>query len=73
MVAGTSRLFWDIPNLKSHRVPIPSIMNAKKFSNRCWILKAQGNTKSNHEVLGLWEGSFRLGDVIIVFDVIGCL
>ena len=73
MVAVTSRLFLDIPNLKSQRVPIPSIMNAEKFSNRCWFLKAQGKTKSNYDVLGLWEGSFRLGDVIIVFDVIGCL
>ena len=50
-----------------------SIMRAKKFSNRCLILKAEGKTKTNHEVLGLWLRSFRLGDVIIVFDVIGCL
>ena len=73
MVAVTSRLFWDIQNLKSHRVPIPSIMSAKKFLNRCLFLKAQGKTKSNHEVLGLWKRSIRLGDVIIVFGVIGFL
>ena len=50
--------------LKSHRVPIPSIMNEKKFSNRCLFLKAKGKTKSNHEVLGLWQRSLRLHDVI---------
>ena len=43
----------------------------KKFSNRCLFLKAKGKTKSNHEVLGI--SPFRLADVIIVFDVIGCL
>ena len=48
-------------------------MSAKKFSNRCLFLKAEGKTKTNHEVLGLWQRSFRLRDVIIVFDVIGCL
>ena len=29
-----------------------SIMNEKKFLNRCLFLKAKGKTKSNHEVLG---------------------
>ena len=48
-------------------------MSAKKFSDRYLFLNAQGKTKSNPEVLGLWERPFRLGDVIIVFDVIGCL
>ena len=43
---------------------IPSIMNEKKFSNRCFFLKAKGKTKSNHEVLGLWQRSLRLHDVI---------
>ena len=47
-------------------------MNEKKFSNRCLFLKAKGNTKSNHEVLGLWHRSLRLHDVID-FDVIGRL
>ena len=41
----------------------------KKFSNRCLFLKAKGTTKSNREVLGLWQRSLRLHDVII-FDVI---
>ena len=52
------------PNLKSHRVSIPSIMSAKKCSDRCLFSKAKGKTKSNHEVLGLCERSFRLSDVI---------
>ena len=47
-------------------------MNEKKFSNRCLFLKAKGKTKSNHEVLGLWQRSLRLHDVI-EFDVIGLL
>ena len=49
-----------------------SIMNEKKFLNRCLFLKAKGKTKSNHEVLGLWQHSLRLHDVIN-FDVIGHL
>ena len=57
---------------KSHRVPIPSKMNVKKFLNRCLFLKAKGKTKSNHEVLDLWQSSLRLHDVID-FDVIGHL
>ena len=44
-------------------------MSTKKFSNRCLFLKAQGKTKSNHEVLDFWQRSFHQGDVIIVFDV----
>ena len=44
----------------------------KKFSNRCSFSKANGKTKSNHEVLGLWQRSFRQDDVI-TFDVIGRL
>ena len=36
----------------------------KKFSNRYLVLKAKGKTKSNHEVLGLWQRSLRLHDVI---------
>ena len=36
----------------------------KKFSNRCLFLKAKGKTKSNHVVLGLWQRSLRLYDVI---------
>ena len=39
-------------------------MNEKKFSNRCLKLKAKGKTKSNHEVLGLWQRSLRVHDVI---------
>ena len=39
-------------------------MNEKKFSNRCLFLKAKGKTKTNHEVLGLWQRSLRLHDVI---------
>ena len=39
-------------------------MNEKIFSNRCLFLKAKGKTKSNHEVLGLWQRSLRLHDVI---------
>ena len=50
--------------IKSHSVPIPSIINEKKFSNRCSFSKEKGKTKSNHEVLGLWQRSFRLHDVI---------
>ena len=40
-------------------------MNEKKFSNRCLFLKAKGKTKSNHEVLGLWQRSLRLHGVIL--------
>ena len=36
----------------------------KKFSNRCLFLKAKGKTKSNHEILGLWQRSLRLHDAI---------
>ena len=36
-------------NSNSDRVPIPSIMNEKKFSNRCLFLKAKGKTKSNYK------------------------
>ena len=36
------------------------------------FLKAKGKTKSNHEVLGLWQRSLLLHDVID-FDVIGRL
>ena len=36
----------------------------KKFSNRCLFLTAEGKTKSNYEVLGLWQRSLRLHDVI---------
>ena len=43
---------------KKVRVPIPSIMDEKKFS------KAKVKTKSNHEFLGLWQRSYRLHDVI---------
>ena len=39
-------------------------MNEKKFSNRCLFSKAKGKTKSNQEVLGLWQRSLRLHDVI---------
>ena len=53
-----------VANLKSHRVPIPSIMNEKKFSNQYMFLKAKGKTKSNHEVLGLWQRSLRPHDII---------
>ena len=49
---------------KKSQSPIPSIMNEKMFSNRCLFLKAEGKTKSNHEVLGLWQRSLRLHDVI---------
>ena len=44
-------------------------MNEKEFSNRCSFSKARGEAKSNHEVLGLWQRSLRLHDVID-FDVI---
>ena len=40
------------------------IMNEKKFSNQCLLVKAKGKTKSNHEVLGLWQRSLRLHGVI---------
>ena len=43
-------------------------MNEKKFTNCCLVLKAKGKTKSNHEVLGLWQRSLRLHDVIIFFN-----
>ena len=43
---------------------MPSIMNEKRFSNRCLFLKAKGMTKSNPEVLGLWQRPLRLHDVI---------
>ena len=36
----------------------------KKVSNRCLFLKAKGKTILNHEVLGLWQRSLRLHDVI---------
>ena len=36
----------------------------KKFSNRCLFLKDNGKTKANHDVLGLWQRSLRLRDVI---------
>ena len=36
----------------------------KRFLNRCLFLKAKGETKSNHEVLDLWQRSLRLHDVI---------
>ena len=39
-------------------------MNRKKFLKPCLFLKANGKTKSNHEVLGLWQCSLRLHDVI---------
>ena len=39
-------------------------MNENKFSNRCLFLKAKGKTKSNHEVLSLWQRSLRLHDVM---------
>ena len=41
-----------------------SIMNEKKFSNQLMFLKAKEKTQSNHEVLGLWQRSLRLHDVI---------
>ena len=44
----------------------------KRFLDRCLFLKAKGKTKSNNEVLGLWQRSLRLQDVID-FDVIGRL
>ena len=47
-------------------------MNEKKFSNRCLFLKEKGKTKSKYEVLGFWQRSLRLHDVID-FDVIGHL
>ena len=34
------------------------------FSNQYLFLKAKAMTKSNHEVLGLWQRSLRLHDVI---------
>ena len=34
------------------------------FLNRCLFLKAKGKIKSNYEVLGLWQSSLRLHDVI---------
>ena len=40
----------DNSNSKSHRVPIPFIINEKKFSNRCSFSKAKGKTKLKHEV-----------------------
>ena len=42
------------------------------FLNPCLFSKVKGKTKSNHEVLGLWQCLFRLCDVI-TFDVIGRL
>ena len=36
----------------------------KKVSNRCLFLKAKIKTKSNPEVLGLWQRTLRLLDVI---------
>ena len=45
----------------------------KKVLEPMLVLENTRKDKSNHEVLGFWKRSFRLGDVIIVFDVIGCL
>ena len=42
------------------------------YENRCLFLKAKGMTKSNHEVLGLWQRSLRYMTSLI-FDVIGRL
>ena len=39
-------------------------MDEKKFSNQCLFLKVKGMTKSNQEVLGLWQRSLRPHDVI---------
>ena len=39
-------------------------MNEKNISNQFLFLKAKGKTKLNHEVLGLWQRSLRLHDVI---------
>ena len=36
----------------------------KFFLNQCLFLKAKGKTKSIHEVIGLWQRSLRLHDVI---------
>ena len=36
----------------------------KKFSNRCLFLKAKEKTKTIHEVLGLWQLSLLLHDII---------
>ena len=49
---------------KKSQIPIPSIKNEKKFSNRCLFLKAKGKKKSNHEDLDRWQRSLRLQDVI---------
>ena len=38
-------------------------MNQKRFSDQCLFLKAKGKTKTNHEVLGLWQRSLRLHHV----------
>ena len=38
----------------------------KVFEQMFFFLKAKGKTKSNHEVLGLWQRSLRLHDVIDV-------
>ena len=43
---------------------MPSIMNEKKFLNRCLFMKAKVKTKSKHEALGLWQHSLRLHDAI---------
>ena len=36
----------------------------KKVFEPTFVLEAKGKTKSNHEVLGLWQRSLRLHDVI---------
>ena len=36
----------------------------KKVSNPCLFLKVKGKTKSNHGVLGLWQRSLCLYDII---------
>ena len=36
----------------------------EKKSNRCSFSKAKGKTKSNQEVLSLWQLSLRLYDVV---------
>ena len=50
MVAVTSRLFSDNPNLKK----------ITEYQYRCLLSEAKGKTKSNHEVLGFWQRLFRL-------------
>ena len=64
MFTVTSRNTCDNSNLNSHRVPIPSIINKIRFSNGCSFSKAKWKTKSKHAVLGLWQRSFRLHNVV---------